>query len=122
MRIFLFIAAILGLSIQAQASEPKAYDTNALPRDEASLSALDSKQLRIVRRATNQCDVSDPGFVARQNAAFRPCVVGLVDHAIATSDDPVLQAYHAALPFNARYDRWRPRYYYQQLLIKLRTP
>ena len=122
MRIPLLLATIAGLSlsvsVQVQAAEPAAYDTNALPRDEASLSKLDSQQLRLVRRATNQCDHTDPLFVARLNPARRPCVVTGVDHAVETSDDPALQAYHAALPFNARYDQYRASYYWQRLATK----
>ena len=122
MRIPLFLAAIAGLSLslslQARAAEPAAYDTSALPHDEASLSKLDSQQLRLVRRATNLCDATDPFFVARMNPARRPCVISGVDNAVATSDDPALKAYHAALPFNARYDRYRASYYWQQLAIK----
>ena len=119
MRIALLIAAILTLSVQARASEPAAYDTSALPHDEASLSALDSKQLRLVRRAANQCDTTDPIFAARLNSR-RPCVIGSVDRAVATSDDPALQAYHAALPLNVRYDQYRAGYYWQRLVIKQR--
>ncbi len=122
MRTLLLMAAILGLSVQAQASEPAAYDTSALPRDEASLSALDDKQLRLVRRAVNQCDTTDPIFVARLNPSLRPCVTSRVDSAVATSDDPALQAYHAALPHYARYDQYRSASYRQQLLIKQRAP
>ena len=117
MRTLLLIAALLGFSMQAQAAEPQAYD-NALPRDEASLSALDSKQLRLVRRATTMCDVTDPAFVAASNPARRPCVVAEVDRAVASSDDPALQAFHAALPQNVRYDRYRPDYYWQRMALK----
>ena len=122
MRIPLSLAAVAGLSLsislQAQAVEPAAYDTRALPRDEASLSALDEKQLRLVRRATTQCDLTDPIFVARMGGASRPCIVSRVDSAVASSDDAALRAYHAALPFNARYDRYRASYYWQKLAVK----
>ena len=121
MRILLVVAAILGLSIQAQAAEPQAYDDSALPRDETSLSALDAKHLRLVRRAANQCDATDPIFVARLVPSQRPCIISAVDHAVATSDDPALKAYHAALPFNARYDQYRAAYYWQHLINRPRT-
>ena len=120
MRHLLVAAAILGLSSAAAlAEEPRAYDARVLPHDEAGLSALDHKQLRIVRRTTAQCDATDPFFV-RRRVMLRPCIIGGVDHAIETSDDPALQAYHAALPFHARYDRFRSSYYYQQMLVHYR--
>jgi hypothetical protein len=116
MRILLITAAVVvGLSSQALAEEPRAYDPSVLPRDEESLRALDAKQLRLVRRATSMCDASEPGFV-RARAMRRPCIIGLVDNAVATSDDPELQAYHAAMPVSVRYDRFRPAYYYQRIL------
>ena len=125
MRNFLIFAGIIGLcsygtALQvAQAEEPRHYDERALPHDEAGLSKLDAKQLRIVRRTTNQCDATEPFFI-RARATQRPCIIGGVDHAIETSDDEALQAYHAALPFNVRYDRFRSAYYYQQMLVKYR--
>ena len=117
MRSLLIVAAVLGLSMQAQAGEPRSYDASLLPHDEAGLSALDAKQLRIVRRSTNQCDATEPSFV-QARVGLRPCIITGVDHAVDTSDDPALQAYHAALPFNVRYDRFRTAYYYQQMLVK----
>jgi hypothetical protein len=117
MRTLLLIAALLGFSMQAQAAEPQAYDS-ALPRDAASLSKLDEAQLRLVRRATNQCDVTDPAMVTALNPARRPCIITRVDTAVATSGDPALQAFHAALPQNARYDRYRPSYYWQRMALK----
>ena len=119
MRILLVAAAILGLSMPAWAEEPRPYDASALPRDEAGLSAVDAKQLRIVRRTTAQCDATEPFFI-RARVARRPCIIGGVDHAIETSNDAALQAYHAALPFNVRYDRFRSSYYYQQMLVRYR--
>jgi hypothetical protein len=117
MRLFLIAATLVGLTIPAFAEEPRAYDERALPRDEAGLSALDAKQLRIVRRTTAQCNATEPFFV-RVRVTNRPCIIGGVDHAIETSNDPALQAYHAALPFNVRYDRFRSSYYYQQMLVR----
>jgi len=117
MRTLLIAAAVLGLALPAFAEEPRPYDARALPRDEAGLSALDAKQLRIVRRATALCNASEPYWV-QVRATRRPCIIGDVDHAIETSDDPALQAYHAALPFSVRYDRFRPSFYYQRMLAR----
>jgi hypothetical protein len=75
--------------------------------------------LRIVRRTTAQCNATEP-FLVRARAAQRPCIIGGVDHAVDTSGDAALQAYHAALPFNVRYDRFRSSYYYQQMLVQYR--
>jgi hypothetical protein len=120
MRILLIAAAVLGLSTSAVfAEEPRPYDARLLPHDEAGLSALDHKQLRIVRRTTAQCNATEP-FLVRARAAQRPCIIGGVDHAVDTSGDAALQAYHAALPFNVRYDRFRSSYYYQQMLVQYR--
>jgi hypothetical protein len=119
MRRLLIAAAILGLSVPAFAEEPRPYDASALPRDEAGLSALDAKQLRIVRRATSGCNAIEP-FWVQVKATRRPCIIGGVDNAVQESDDPALQAYHAALPFNARYDRYRSSIYYQRMLVESR--
>ena len=115
--LLLITAAIVGLSLQARAEEPQAYDESLLPRDEAGLRALDDKQLRIVRRATSLCDTTE-AFLIRARATQRPCVISSVNHAIDDTDDAALKAYHSALPFNVRYDRYRPAYYYQQILVK----
>lgn len=119
MRTLLIVAAVVGLSLPVFAEEPRDYDDRALPRDEAGLRALDAKQLRIVRRTTAQCDATEPYWV-RAKASRRPCIIGGVDRAIETADDPALEAYHAALPFNVRYDRFRSAYYYQQMLVRSR--
>ncbi|MBI1210382.1 MAG: hypothetical protein GC190_02880 [Alphaproteobacteria bacterium] len=121
MRTLLVALAILGsaAAFAARADEPRTYDERALPRTEEGLSALDAKQLSIVRRATNQCDATET-IIVRTSVRQRPCIISRVDHAIETSGDPALQAYHAALPFNARYDRYRSSYYYQQILIRVR--
>src|SRR5262245_8833435 len=119
MRILLVAAAVLGLTVPAFAEEPRAYDARALPRDEAGLRTVDAKQLRIVRRTTAQCNATEP-FWIRVRATQRPCIIGGVDSAVQTSDDPALQAYHAALPFSVRYDRFRSAYYYQQMLVQSR--
>ena len=121
MRTLLIAAAVLGLFVPAfaTAEEPRPYDASVLPRDEAGLKALDDTQIRIVRRTTAQCQATEPALI-RLRATQHPCIIGGVDHAIETSDDPALQAYHAALPFNHRYDRYRSSIYYQQMLVRLR--
>jgi hypothetical protein len=121
MRIILAAGAILGLSITASfADEPRAYDVRLLPHDEAGLSALDDKQLAIVRRTTSRCDATE-GALSRMRSNQRPCVISGVDHAVEATDDQALEAYHNALPFNVRYDRYRSRYYYQQILLRVRN-
>ena len=119
MRSLLIAATVLALTAPAFAEEPRPYDARLLPHNEAGLKALDNKQLRIVRRTTAQCDATEPFFV-RARASLRPCIIGGVDHAIETSGDEALMAYHAALPFNVRYDRFRSSYYYQQMLVQYR--
>ena len=119
MRHLLIAAVVFGLTVPAFAEEPRPYDARLLPHDEAGLKALDHQQLRIVRRTTAQCDATEPFFV-RARATQRPCIIGGVDHAIETSGDEALMAYHAALPFSVRYDRFRSSYYYQQILVRYR--
>jgi len=120
MRTLLFATAMLfSLAMPARAEEPRSYDASALPHTEEALRALDFKQLRIVQRTTNHCDATEP-MLANVAGQQRPCVISGVDHAVDASDDPALQAYHAALPFNARYDRYRSSYYYQQILVRYR--
>lgn len=115
MRILLAAIVLLGFSIPSFAEEPRSFDASALPHTQEGLAALDSKQLRIVRRTTSQCNATEPMF-AGTAVAQRPCIISGVDHAIESTGDPALQAYHAALPFNARYDRYRSPHYCQQIV------
>jgi hypothetical protein len=113
MRAFLLAAFVATLS----ASAAFAQGGNDFPRDEVSLRALDNQQLRIVRRAGAQCWHSgDTGFVNPQSPRARACIISLTESAIANSEDPALQAYHHALPFNARYDEYRANYYWQRFV------
>jgi hypothetical protein len=115
MRSLLF-AFSLGLASIAAATEPVAYQPGGFPRDVASLRALDNAQLRIVRRAGAQCwHFGDGGFRVR-SARSRACIIGQTEGAIRNSDDAALAAYHNALPFHARYDEYRPAYYWQRMV------
>jgi hypothetical protein len=99
-------------------AEPSAYQQpGVFPRDEASLRDLDNQQLRIVRRAGAMCFHSgEGGFLANTSVRGRACIMSLADHAVADSQNPALQAYHQALPLQARYDENRPGYYWQRLI------
>ncbi len=99
----------------AAAADPVAYRTDVLPHDATTLRALDNAHLRIVRRARALCWHSGPGF-GMGSAASRACMIGETESAIANSKDPVLQAYHKYLPFHARYNEYRPEFYWQRLV------
>jgi hypothetical protein len=118
MRRFLIAAAVSAVACTGAvaAAEPGPYAA-ALPHDEASLRDLDNQQLRIVRRAGAQCFHSgERGFLRNRSAQARACIIGLTENAIKTSDNPTLQAYHQALPFQARYDEYRAGYYWQRFV------
>ena len=113
------LAAAAALVLGATASaEPVAYQPGGFPRDEVSLRALDSAQLRVVRRAGAQCWHSGEGGFRSRGVASRGCIIGQTESAIANSEDPALQAFHKALPFFARYDEYRAAYYWQRLVMK----
>jgi hypothetical protein len=113
----LVLAAVASVVlVGAAAAEPAAYEQGAFPRDEVSLRALDDAQIRIVRRATVMCWHSSPGI--RVGAAIRGCIIGTTESAIANTHDPVLIAFHQALPFFPRYDENRPAYYWQRMAMK----
>lgn len=115
MRMILLAAALVLTAATAEA-EPASNPPGGFARDEANLNRLDSEQLKIVRRATRMCEVSDPAIVSQRIRPERnPCVIGSVDNAVATSDDEELQAFHAALPPSVRYDMYRAGYYAQKL-------
>jgi len=102
----MFAAALISL---AGATAVFAQDFETLPRDEAALRAIDNAQLRIVRRANAQCaHFGEAQFGETRSARARACILPLADRAVATSDDPALQAYHEWLPFGLRYDANRP--------------
>ena len=118
MRATLIAVVVSFLAFGATAmAEPSAYQPGMFPRDEASLRDLDNQQLRIVRRAGAMCFHSGEfGFRANRSVQARACIISLTEHAIADSDNPALRSYHQALPFNARYDEYRPGYYWQRLI------
>jgi hypothetical protein len=109
----LLAAALVG---SAAVAGPVAYQPGGFPRDEASLRALDAKQLRIVRRAGAQCWHSGEGGFRSRGPASRACIISLTERAIGDSDNPPLVAYHNALPFGVRYDEHRPAYYWQRFV------
>jgi hypothetical protein len=115
---FLGLSLAAGLSASVASAEPVAYQPGGFPRDEVSLRELDSQQLRIVRRAGAQCWHSGEGGFSSRGVRSRACVISGTDGAIRTSDNPALMAFHQALPFNARYDEYRPAYYWQRLVAK----
>ena len=108
----LILAAFLGLAgVAAAADQVALQPSDVLPHDAATLRSLDYAHLRIVRRARALCW---GGF--SRSVASRGCIIGETESAIANSHDPVLQAYHKYLPFHARYDEYRPAYYWQRLV------
>jgi hypothetical protein len=111
----LLIAVSLAVA-GAAAADPVAYRTDVLPHDAATLRALDNAHLRIVRRARALCWHSGPFGFSSGSASARACIIGETESAIANSKDPVLQAYHKYLPFHARYNEYRPGYYWQRLV------
>ncbi len=114
-----FLASLVTMVFAAAVSaNSPAPDYGALPRDETSLRALDNKQLRIVRRAGAQCWHSGQGGFGSRSVTARACVISLTEGAVANSDSSALQAYHQALPFNARYNENRPAYYWQRLVVE----
>lgn len=115
--IILAAAAAAALTLGA-AAEPVAYQPGGFPRDEDSLRTLDSAQLRVVRRAGAQCWHSGEGGFRSRGVASRGCIIGQTESAIANSNDVALQAFHKALPFYARYDEYRPAYYWQRLVVR----
>jgi hypothetical protein len=109
MRIALIVAALM-TSAPALAAEP-----GALPRNEQSLQRLNAEQLRIVRRASRMCDQRPLSMPIR--AERNPCVITSTDRAIADSDDPALQEFHAALPATDRYDEFRTDTAWRAMLV-----
>jgi len=102
MRLSIAAAALLLMAAPAFA-QPTGRDP--LPHNERALQELNAEQLRMVRRASRLC-AGQPGTQAIK-AERNPCVIASTDQAIRDSDDPALQAFHAALPDNERYDEYR---------------
>lgn len=110
----LILAALLvGLSGAAVAAttEPAGF-----PRDADSLRALDTQQLRIVRRASVQCWHSGQGGLGSKGPITRACIINGSEGMIASLKDPALKSFHDALPMHARYDENRPSYFWQRLI------
>jgi len=110
----LILAALLvGLSGAAMAAttEPSGF-----PRDVESLRALDTQQLRIVRRASVQCWHSGQGGLGSKGPLTRACIITGAEGMIASLKDPVLKSFHDALPMHARYDENRSSYFWQRLI------
>ncbi len=84
-------------------------DFSALPRDEESLSDLNFRQRRMVRRAQTRC-AAEGGSATRG-----PCVRGVVDREVARENDPALTAFHYALPVQHRYDSERASYVWKRV-------
>ena len=83
--------------LEAAIAPPEATD---LPRDETALRALETKHRRLLRLAERQCaDVAGGGSAERN-----PCIISTVERGVSNADDAQLAAFHAALPFQVRYD------------------
>lgn len=76
-----------------------------LPEDEETLRALEVKHRRIINTAQRQCTTSLGGINRNDRD---PCVISGVETGVEISDDPVLKAFHEALPMSVRYDGDRP--------------
>lgn len=110
----LIMAALLvALSGAAHAATPA---PSGFPRDIESLRTLDSQQLRIVRRAGVQCWHSGQGGLGSKGAITRACIINGSEAMIASLKDPALKSFHDALPMHARYDEYRPAYFWQRFL------
>jgi len=109
----LLVALLLSTTGAAIASVPA---VSGFPRDPVSLSALDSQQLRIVRRAGAQCWHSGQGGLGAKGPITRACIITGSEAMIASLKDPALKSFHDALPMHARYDEYRPAYFWQRLV------
>ena len=118
MRATLIAVIVTLLAFGTTMADPVAYHPGAFPRDEASLRDLDSRQLRIVRRAGAQCWHSGEGGFRSPGARARGCVISTTESAMRSSANPALVDFHQALPFNARYNENRPAYYWQRLVAR----
>lgn len=113
---FLGLSLAAGLAVSVASAEPVAYEPGAFPRDAVALRALDDAQLRIVRRAGAQCWHSGEGGFASRGVRSRGCIIGQTESAIRSLNDSALVSFHNALPFQARYDEFRPAYYWQRMM------
>jgi len=92
MRATLIAVIVTILAFGTTMADPVAYHPAAFPRDEASLRDLDSRQLRIVRRAGAQCWHSGEGGFRSPSARSRGCVISTTESAMRSSDSPALLA------------------------------
>lgn len=111
------IAIVLSAGFVFAASATVSPEAGTFPHDAASLRDLDSRQLRIVRRAGAMCWHSGEGGFGSRSVRARACVIGSTEGAISSSHDAALQGFHQALPFNARYNENRPAYYWQRMVV-----
>ena len=112
MRATIVVAALL-ISAAPAFAQPTGRDP--LPHNEAALQQLNLEQLRVVRRASRMCALEPLPVPIK--AERNPCVIASTDKAIADSDDSALQAFHAALPANDRYDEYRADTAWRDLLV-----
>lgn len=112
MRSLLYGLLILASGV-ASANVPA---VSGFPRDADTLRALDNAQLRIVRRAGAQCWHHGQGGFGARGPVARACVMNGTEAMLASAKDPVLKAFSDALPINARYNEYRPAYYWQRLV------
>ncbi len=112
----LIVAVALAVAGAAAAADQVSYGPGLLPHDAPALRALDNAQLRIVRRARALCWHAGPFGFSSGSAATRACIIGETESAVANSNDAVLQAYHKQLPFHAKYNEYRPAFYWQRLV------
>ncbi|WP_422020342.1 hypothetical protein [Pyruvatibacter mobilis] len=93
------------MSGEADATGKTTVVVALLPKDEEALRTLEQRHRRIINTAQRQCTTSLGGI----NRSDRdPCVISGVETGVEISDDPVLKAFHEALPMSVRYDGDRP--------------
>jgi len=103
MRMRFIVAAAAAIMFAAPAFAQPGHDP--LPRNETALRELNAQQLRILRRASRLCAQTAPSIPIK--AERNPCVIASTDKAISDTGDEALEAFHAALPDNERYDEYR---------------
>jgi hypothetical protein len=102
---FLLLPSCVGSPDESAVGTPPNWtdvDFSALPKTEAALGELNSRQRRMIRQAETRCAAQGGG------GPRGPCVIGAVDRAVARENDPTLTAFHYALPVQHRYDSQRP--------------
>ncbi len=112
----LIVAVSLAFAGAAAADQVAYQPADVLPHDAVTLRALDNAHLRIVRRARALCWHGGLFGFSSGSASQRACIIGETESAVANSKDPMLQAYHKYLPFHAKYNEYRPAFYWQRLV------